>query len=445
MTAMRVSLAPAAKPIKEGGLFDENPKPLLAVSGARVILGGDEEQYGLTQPISPNASSLFGPRAACVAGPGGPLFVSDTGHHRVLIWQQMPEMDGAPADLVIGQPGFRHEGRNAKGDIGAATLNVPAGIAAADGILAVADAWNHRVLIWHGYPERSNRPADVALGQADFASGLANRGEDSPRADTLNWCYGVALCDGKLIVADTGNRRVLIWDNVPEASGAPADMVLGQRDFRTRDENAGECASALGMRWPHGIATGGGMLFVSDAGNNRVMVWKVCSARDEKSFSEPEGHRERFEASIANRSNRVMPLAQRLKAGDDGVKSRGVPCDFVIGQGDPASVDHNRAAYYLTASAMSMPYGVAVHGGRLVVADTSNSRLLGFDIDALEMGASATRLAAQPNYAAKGDNRWGAPRRDSLCWPYGVAAAGDTLIIADSGNNRVLLWESASD
>ena len=62
-----------------------------------------------------------------------------------------------------------------------ATLNMPTGIAACDGVLAVADAWNHRILIWHGYPETSNRPADVVLGQADFAGGIANRGANTPR------------------------------------------------------------------------------------------------------------------------------------------------------------------------------------------------------------------------------------------------------------------------
>ena len=29
---------------------------------------------------------------------------------------------------------------------------------------------------------------------------------------------------------------------------------------------------------------------------------------------------------------------------------------------------------------------------------------------------------------------------DSLCWPYGLSAAGDLLAVADSGNNRVTFW-----
>ncbi|WP_244500130.1 hypothetical protein [Methyloceanibacter superfactus] len=268
-------------------------------------------------------------------------------------------------------------------------------------MLAVADAWNHRVLIWHGLPEETNRPADVVLGQADFSGALANRGTDRPDADTMFWCYGVAIIGGRLMVADTGNRRVLVWDRIPTRNGTPADLVLGQLDFITRDENAGGAPGALGMRWPHGIAMDDGRLFVADAGDNRVMVW------------------------------RGLPAAN------------GCPCDFVLGQDDMEHVDHNQAAYYPTARGLNMPYGLAVLGDRLAVADTANSRLLGFDLTDLGMGAPASRLAGQRGFADKGDNRWGAPVRDSLCWPYNVSACADTLVVADSGNNRVLLWGAA--
>jgi hypothetical protein len=90
-----------------------------------------------------------------------------------------------------------------------------------------------------------------------------------------------------------------------------------------------------------------------------------------------------------------------------------------------------------------MPYGVAATPGRLVIADTANSRLLGFDLAELETGAAADRLAGQHGFHDKGENRWERPSRDTLCWPYGVSLCGDTAIVADSGNNRVLLWNAA--
>jgi hypothetical protein len=400
---MQVSFAPARlhKALARAG-DNHVARPLLSARGARVVLGGEALANGLAKSIVPGASTLFGPRGACLASERGPLFVCDTGHHRLLIWRKPPAGDQIDADLVIGQTDFSREGRNAKGDVNAATLNMPTGVAACDGTLAIADAWNHRILIWHNYPETSNQPADVVLGQADFGGGIANRASNTPAADTLNWCYGVAISDGRLIVCDTGNRRVLVWNEIPTANGTPADLVLGQRDFTTRDDNAGEAGGALGMRWPHGIAAADGMLFVSDAGNNRVMVWR------------------RFPRSI------------------------GKPCDFVLGQTDFMGLDHNRASYYPTSSALNMPYGLTVQGGMLVVTDTANSRLLGFELDGLSMDSPAIALAGQPLFSDKGDNRWRSATRDSVCWPYSAAASGNLLVIADAGNNRVLLWEAAS-
>jgi hypothetical protein len=369
-------------------------------SGPRIVLGGHVGADGLAVPVKPDAVSLFGPRGACLAAPDGPLLVADTGHHRLLGWVCPPQFDFQPADFVIGQPDIVSEGRNAKGAVGAATLNVPTGVAAGDGVLAVADAWNHRVLIWHGLPEKS-RPADVALGQADFAGGLANRGADSPAADTLNWCYGVTIADRRLFVADTGNRRVLIWDAIPQQNGAPADLVLGQQDFGCRDENAGIGIGPVGMRWPHAVVAAPDRLIVADAGNNRVMAW------------------------------RGLP------------QTNGAPCDFALGQASLAAQENNGAAYYPTAATLNMPYGAARLGETLVIADTANSRLVGYGGE-LAMGAPATHLAGQGLFSEKGDNRWGQPCRDSLCWPYGISACGRDLVIADSGNNRVLIWEAAS-
>ncbi len=256
---------------------------------------------------------------------------------------------------MIGQPHFSAEGRNAKGALGPATLNVPTGIAVEGGMLAVADAWNHRVLLWGELPRKSNQPADLVLGQADFTSGLANRALGAPRPDTLFWPYGVALHAGRVYVADSGNRRVLVWNSLPRTNGVSADSVLDQE-----------------MRWPHGIAVTPDGLFVADAGLSRVIVFKggCTSVRGEET---------------------------------------------------------------------NMPYGLTVQGDRLVVADTANSRLLGFHLD----GGPPRSLAAQPTLTDKGDNRWGFAARDSLCWPYGVSACGDMLVIADSGNNRVLLWDRA--
>lgn len=426
--ALRVPLAreTAFRPLVE-------PEPL-------VVLGNERVPDILSSAIVPSATSCFGPRGACLTSRKGPLWISDTGHHRLLGWRQLPTDDKTPADWLIGQADFSCEGRNGRGDVGPATVNVPTGICVMEQGLVVADAWNHRVLIWHEVPSASNVPADIVLGQSDFSSALANRGADRPGAETLHWPYGAQYRDGKLLVADTGNRRVLVWNNPPTKNGQPADLVLGQTDFCIRDENAGADPSAMSMRWPHAITFWGKRLCVSDAGNNRVLVWNDCPTES------------------------------------------GVSANLVLGQTDATNVDFNQALYWPRSNTLNMPYGVTAHGDWLIVADTANSRILAWNdtqpgtagdpetsgvgqpgatsnacdgqpgtagnpetsgVGQSNSASGAEALFGQVNFHEKGDNRWQPAVADSLCWPYGVQSVDLLLVIADSGNNRVSVWKLA--
>lgn len=380
---------------------------LFSPQGADVILGVETQNCAsLVMPLKPSATSMFGPRGAVLVRERGPLWVSDTGHHRLLGWRHRPQADSLPADWVIGQPDFNSEGQNAKGKPGRATLSVPTGICACGEGLAVADAWNHRVLIWKHLPEDHNVPADVVLGQADFTQNEPNRGSQQAAADSMHWPYGVLYHQGRLFVADTGNRRVLVWHQLPSSNGQPADLVLGQPDMTSRNENGGGTPSASSMRWPHALTFWGEHLVVSDAGNNRIMIW-------------------------------------------DGMpKENNAPCFALLGQQVFDLVEMNQGVYWPSAASLSMPYGVAAVGELLVVADTANSRLLGWrqiSAEALTtnlVGASADALTGQRDFQSKGENRsFGVATRDSLSWPYGIQICGNTAIIADSGNNRILLWQ----
>lgn len=380
-----------------------SPKHLLSPQGAEVILGNIIAPEKLAIPVIPSATTMFGPRGACLLSQNGHLWVSDTGHHRLLGWRNLPTKDSQNADWVIGQPDFNHEGQNAKGTPGKATLNVPTGICTVGKGLAVADAWNHRVLIWHNVPEDNNVPADLVLGQANFIDTEPNRGKQTPSANTMHWPYGVFYHQGRLFVTDTGNRRVLIWQQLPTENGQPADLVLGQPDMISRNENGGGSPSASSMRWCHDITVWGENLVVTDAGNNRVMIW--------------EG----------------IPTANNQ------------PCAVVLGQKSFDFVEMNQGIYFPSANTLSMPYGVSVAGDYLVVADTANSRLLGWkqpDSILSLLGVRADALAGQNHFQSKGENRdFGLAKRDSLNWCYGVQICDEIAVIADSGNNRILLWK----
>jgi hypothetical protein len=365
-----------------------------------VVLGGADP---FNPDIRPHPRSLFGPRSAFLDPDSGRLFVADTGHHRVVVHRRRPTEDEAPAELVLGQPDFETEGRNAgQDDASAATMNVPTGIARFGAGLAVADSWNNRVLIWRELPEHSAQPADIVLGQADFAGQRPNRDLPHPGPDTLHWPFQVLVHDDRLYVADAGNRRILVWRQLPTRSGQPADDVLGQVNLTSRSDNGGGTADARSLRWPHDLTVLDGSLAVSDAGNNRVLIW-------------------------------------------DGMPTEtNQPARLVLGQADFQGTDHNRATYWPTAGALNMPYALTACPDGLLVADTANSRVVGYR-HPLALGGSAASLTGQPHFGTKGDNRNRLPERDSLCWPYGIQAVDDWAVISDTGNHRVLLWRIVGD
>src|SRR5262245_47512964 len=80
-------------------------------------------------------------------------------------------------------------------------------------------------------------PADIILGTqpgrfVPESAAPSRAGMFGPRG-----CW--ARPGGPLIVADTGNHRVLIWRALPLEDATPPDCVLGQPDFTSDDRNRG--------------------------------------------------------------------------------------------------------------------------------------------------------------------------------------------------------------
>ena len=109
---------------------------------------------------------FLAPRGVFVAN--NMLFVSDTGQNRVFIWHTIPVTEFQEPDVILGQEVIEDSGRNSDSLVSSKTLQYPSGVWSDGKMLIVADAWNHRVLIWHNIPTVNAQPADVVLGQPDF-------------------------------------------------------------------------------------------------------------------------------------------------------------------------------------------------------------------------------------------------------------------------------------
>jgi hypothetical protein len=145
-------------------------------------------------------------------------------------------------------------------------LYSPKGVASDGTRLVIADSGNHRVLIWNTIPANSFIPPDIVVGQATF-----NTTSSGLSATQLNTPTGVALGGGKLFVADRFNNRVLIWNTIPTVNGAPADVVVGQATMNT----ASSAASQSGLSQPADVATDGTRLIVADTSHHRILIWIV--------------------------------------------------------------------------------------------------------------------------------------------------------------------------
>jgi hypothetical protein len=267
----------------------------------------------------------------------GTLAVADAGNHRVLLMPTSAET-GAPAKVVVGWASPSTPSQGCAADL----LQSPASAFIAGKKLLVADRGNNRVLIWNSLPTAAGRAADLVLGQSGLTTCVRN---DSLRNGTVALRSAATLSgptdvwsDGtQVIVADRGNNRVLVWNAFPTSSGAAADVVIGQTDFSlARDD-----AKANVLLEPSAIARAGKQLFVADAGHNRVLVWNTLPA------------------------------------------ANGAPADVVLGQGSFTSVANDDAQTGTPGTAptertMSYPSGVVVAGSALVVSDTLNRRFLVF-------------------------------------------------------------------
>ncbi len=338
---------------------------------------------------------FLAPRGVWITGTK--LIVADTCQNRVFIWNHFPENQLCEPDLVLGQIQTHGTGRNSGGSVNASSLQYPSGIWSDGVILIIADAWNHRVLIWHTFPVVSGQPADVVVGQPDFGHNLPNvRGiGNNPSERSLNWPYGVFSDGRQLWVADTGNRRVLFFKKIPTVNFAAADGVIGKDQFDERDYESNDAV------WPYSVKVSEtGVLSVTDTQYYRNLIWHDWKTAFTKK------------------------------------------ADIIIGQPDLESSGQNQYRSLPDSNTMSWTYDSFFYENGIILADTGNSRLLFFDEIPQTNSATADNLIGHSAFNITSENantRNGTSQQ--LYWPFSLCISGKTMAVADTGNHRIILYD----
>lgn len=226
-----------------------------------------------------------------VATDGKILAVADTENNRILIWNNIPASNTAPADIQLGQDNFTTVRQPIV--VNNKSFRGPQGVWIQNGRFFVADTQNHRVLIWNSIPTQNNQPADIVLGQPNFNVAPEpdlTRITTSVHANTLLNPVSVTSDGKRLFVTDLGYSRVLIWNSIPTQNQQPADVVVGQPDMDTEgDNNSSKMCASTGtdsnnnptypvrcegtLSFPRFALSDGQRLYIADGGNDRVLVF----------------------------------------------------------------------------------------------------------------------------------------------------------------------------
>ena len=307
-----------------------------------------------------------------VISDGSNLYVADTGNHTI---RKIVISTGA-ATTLAGQSGVAGA---ADGTGAAATFNSPAGLATDGTYLYVTDAGNNKI-----------RRVTISSGAVISLTGAASSAIASGVADgfgvnaRFNNPSGIATDGANLYVTDTGNNKIrqvtigtLMVTSLTGASGVA--VTAGAADG---------AASAVSFSAPFGIVidTGKINLYVADTGNNKI---------------------------------RQVVIATGAASSVTGAAGLTVTPNHTDGAGATASFNG--------------PRGVAADGINLYVADAGNNKIRQVTI-ASAVVSSVTGATDAAGAAGHAD---GTPSTATFSGPYGIAVVGASLYVADRGNGVI--------
>ncbi len=270
-TTLTVTFNPAAYGLRSAVLSitsndpDESPFTI-SLSGTGTIANGLTTyqqasvvvgQADFDDQINTPSTSVTPYPSDCAVNSSGRLAICDPVTHVVRIWNSVPTSNGAACDLTLGDV-------NLSGT-SSTRLNAPSGVAWGGDDLFVCDSGNNRVLRFAN-PSTNGQAANLVVGQTSFTGAGS-----ATTQNRLSYPLACAVYSGKLLVSDSLNNRVMIWNTIPTTNGANASYVVGQGSWTAKV--TGTAANRLDE--PNGVCVSPdtGRMYVVDRFNQRVCVW----------------------------------------------------------------------------------------------------------------------------------------------------------------------------
>lgn len=353
------------------------------------------------------------PSSTASAGIGaGELAVADWQNGRVLIFGA-PFTNGESASIVLGQPDFTSSSSAEMPN----TLFGPSGIARdRAGNLYVSQFWNLRVARF-GLPLESGMDASLEVG----APGWTTSSDGSPysclSASPSSLCMPASASvdqHGDLWVADTFDGRVVEYQP-PITQAMTANLAIGH----TSMDDMGDCNGI--SDWDHG-----------GPAPPPTSMTATLLCRPEAAVIDSNGN-----LWIADSSNeRVLEYLPPFSTGMPAVIELGFPSG--VGMTAPVAATNCNAAASASPGSLCAPMALALDmAGDLWVTDTGNNRVLEF-MPPFSSGMAATLVIGQQDFSDRTIAGVGA---STLNAPDGLTFDSDgNLIVADGGNNRVLVF-----
>ncbi|MEI7918323.1 MAG: hypothetical protein WCH58_02975 [Candidatus Saccharibacteria bacterium] len=390
----------------------------------------------------------------------GYLFVADTGNHRVNIWSSSVTTSGQAANYVIGQTSFTASASGAT----PSNLYYPSGVSGDGSMILISDTENNRIMAYSTSISSNGQSAIFALGQLSGGTDVDFYGNtiNNPQEKGFNSPQGIAVdsVNHEMFVSDANNNRVLVFnlDISNNLVDLNADYVIGQQSFSVTAPNQGSTAGQSTLNGPTGLFYDkvNQRLYISDTGNNRVLIYTSAISANGQSanlvlgqsnftntnasasrstFSSPEG-------ITVNTSNNYVAVADRsnnrVLIWTSKPTSNGQLASYVLGQSG-----FTTSAYGTTNHNLHTPRGVSfdITTGYLYVADSDNNRALVWTSAITANNQIANRVIGQANMTTSTAQTTSS---QSLKQPTGIisGSTNGVVYIVDKGANRVLMYKS---